>query len=209
MLARCLIMFALCASAAAQETPGITSDAEHDSIYQKAVALISPHMRLLDRSPRIDGSAQKDLTQGIAYLHAVTAYNPGNWAAFWLEGKAYQALGEHDPANRAFGTAYHLQPRNADVAREYAQSSMELGHGQDAIDATNHAIELAPNDAGLRANLALAYVIAGKNQDALRAVYESLSMNPNDAISRRLRSVIEDVIAGRRPQPRNVAELER
>jgi Flp pilus assembly protein TadD len=208
-IARCLIMFALCASAVAQEAPRITSDAEHDSIYQKAVALISPHMQLLDRSPRIDESAQKDLRQGIAYLHAVTEYNPRNWAAFWIEGKAYQALSEPEPANRAFATAYTLQPRNADVAREYAQSSMELGHGQDAIDATNHAIELAPNDAGLRANLALAYVIAGRNQDALRAVNESLNMNPNDAISRRLKTVIEDVIAGRRPQPKTVAELER
>lgn len=141
-------------------------------------------------------------------MQAVTQYNPRNWAAYWIEGKAYQALDDNVAANKAFEVAYKLQPGNANVAREYAQSSMALGRAQEAISATRHAIEIAPEDAGLQANLAIAYLIAGQNQDALRAVAASLRMNPSDAITLRLKKVIDDVLAGKRRQPRTIADVE-
>ena len=193
---------------AAIEPPKITTDAEHNAVYQKGAALISPHIRLLDRSSKLTDAARADLRQGITYMQAVTQYNPRNWAALWIEGKAYQALDDNAAANKAFEAAYKLQPGNADVAREYAQSCLALGRLQEAINATRHAIEIAPEDAGLQANLALAYLIAGKNQDALRAVAASLRMNSSDPITLRLKKVIDDVLSGKRPQPRTIAEIE-
>lgn len=195
------------ACALAVEPPKITSDAQHDAAYKRAVALISPHMRLFEQTPEITQSASEELTDGVAYMRAVTEYNPRNWAAFWIEGKAYQALGQNAAANAAFQAAYNLQRGNADVAREYAESCLALGRANEAIDATRQAIGLAPDDAGLRANLALAFLIAGRNQDALQTITSSLQMNPTDGISRRLKAVIEDVIAGRRVQPRTLADV--
>jgi Flp pilus assembly protein TadD len=140
-------------------------------------------------------------------MQAVTQYNPRNWAAYWIEGKAYQALDDPQAANRSFETAYGLHPSHPDVAREYAHSCLALGHFEEAIDATRHAIALAPDDAGLQANLALAYLLAGQNQDAARTISVSLSMNPTDKISQRLKQVIDDVLSGQRAQPRTLAEI--
>jgi tetratricopeptide (TPR) repeat protein len=206
---RSLLTLVLCTSAFAQEPPTIKSDTEHDYAYQKATALISPYMRLSDSAPPITDAARKDLRQGVLYMRAVTRYNPHNWAAFWIEGKAFQALDEAQAAHEAFQSAYTLQTRNADVAREYAQSCLALGRNADAIAATQHAIELEPDDAGLHANLALAYLIAGRNHDALLTIGKSLRLDPADVVSLRLKTVIEDVLARKRLQPRRLAELER
>lgn len=196
------------AGTSTMEVQPISDEAEHDSTYNKAVALIAPHVRLAGRPPlAMTESARGDLTQGIAYLQAVIRFNPRNWAAFWIEGKAYQALGENQAANSALQTAYSLQPQNADVAREYAESCMALGFGKQAVDASRQAITLSPRDAGLRANLALAYLLAGRNQDAMEAIKAALAMDPADEISRRVKKTIDEVLTGKRRQPHDLSDL--
>jgi Flp pilus assembly protein TadD len=187
----------------------IRSDADAGAAFKKGADLIDSHMSLLERSPGASQRAREDLTQGIAYMQAVTRYKPENWAAFWFEGKAYQALGQHAAAYEEFKSAYTLQQKNADVAREFAESCLELGRNKEAIDATQHAITLSPNDAGLRANLALAYLLVADNQNARQTADGALKMNPNDKITARLKAVIDDVIAGKRAQPRTMADLQK
>jgi Flp pilus assembly protein TadD len=208
-IASCVCALYVACAWAADLPSKITSDADANTAFKKGADLISPHMGLLGRSPGKTQSAREDLTLGIAYMQAVTHYKPQNWAAFWIEGKAYQALNQHAAAYGAFRSAYALQRENADVARELAESCLELGRNEEAVDVTRHAIALAPNDAGLRANLALAYLLAADSQSAQRAVNESLTMNPNDKITVRLKAFIDDVAAGKRAQPRTMADLQK
>ncbi len=199
----------LCAltSVVAAEVPKITNDSEHDAIYHRGTNLISPHVNTSERIPKQTEATKAELREGIAYLGAVTAYNPRNWAAFWFSGKASQALGDDAGANASFKAAYELQPNNPDVVREYALSCIERGFGTEAVQATKHAIALSPRDAGLYANLALAHLISNQNREALTAIRAALDINPNDRISLRVKDIVRDVSAGRRPQPTKGADF--
>lgn len=185
----------------------IQNDEQYNLVYRQGVDLINPHMRLLGRNPRVGSRAKANIRRGIALLNAVTVYAPTHWPAYWTKGKGYQALGEHAAAKREFGAAFAIQKENPDVAREYAAECLETGDGQEALDATEHAISLAPNDPGLYANAALALLILGRYDDATAAVTKALAMNKSDRISLAVKEVVGAVIAGEKPQPRNMADL--
>ena len=187
----------------------VTNDDQHNEIYERGSQLISPHMQLLDRDPRVTKAVREQVTRGIHDLDAVTAFNSGNWAAFWIKGKGYQVLGAHEAANKEFKASFDIQKKNPDVAREYASSCLELGHGAEAVRVAQHAIQVTPDDAGLYANLALAFLIDGKNIEAKKAVEQALTMAPQDKISQAVRGVVDDIIAGKRRQPKTMADLNR
>ncbi|MCW1912182.1 tetratricopeptide repeat protein [Luteolibacter sp. GHJ8] len=187
----------------------VTSDQEHDEVFKRATDLISPLTKMHGRQDSFPEGRRQSLFSGIADLHAVTAYNPQNWAAFWFKGKAYQALGNKDAAKREFQASFALEKQNPDVAREYGISCSELGLVDEAVLAAKHALELKPEDAGLKANLALALLLAGKISDAKETIAESLKASPYDPISKSVERVIGEVISGKRKQPRFVADLER
>ena len=169
--------------------------------------LIRPHMMLDGRIPKVTKQGSRNILKGINYLQAVTAYNPSNWNAFWIVGKGYQTIGDHEKAYQSFKIAYQIHDKNPNVAREYADSCMRLGFGPEAVTVAMSAVETDPKDAGLHANLALAYLIAAENSYAQKAIQYALEMNPNDQISRRLQNLIYDVVNGRKAQPKNLAEL--
>jgi len=182
---------------------------EHNRLYKEGTDLVSPYMRLVNRDFQSADSAdaQKALERGIELLRQAIAINPANWSAYWVIGKAYQALGKSGEACDAFGKAYGLEKGNADVAREYMFECLNLGHAAQAIAAARHAVKLKPKDAGLAANLALALLIGGKLDDAAKAVTSALALAPDDAITRNLQKIIADVQAGRRRQPSKMADL--
>ena len=70
-------------------------------------------MQLLDKSPNVTEKIKKKISQGILELDAVTDYNPENWAAFWLKGKGYQVLGDHEKANIEFKASFEIQKENS------------------------------------------------------------------------------------------------
>ena len=185
----------------------VTNDDQHNEVYQRGSGLISPHMQLLGREPKVSKGVRDQVSKGIADLNAVTAYNPNNWSAFWIKGKGYQVLGDRKAAKAEFEKSFLIQRANPDVAREYAASCLELGEGEKAVNVARHAIKLKPDDAGLRANLALALLISGKTEEAKAEIAESLRMAPTDRISLAVKKVIDEVASGRRRQPKTMADL--
>jgi Flp pilus assembly protein TadD len=192
-----------------ESLPVISNDEEHNCCYKQAGDLVTPYFRLSDgrKKPCNTAKAQADLRRGIALYGAVVAYAPSNWNAFWLMGKAYQALREPTSACEAFGRAYAIQKQNADVAREFMFECLEVGRISEAVAAAEHAVSLNPRDPGLLANLALALTIAGQTSEALSKVKESISIDPSDKITVNLNRVIYDIIEGRRPQPKKLSDL--
>ena len=190
--------------------PVIATDAEHNRYYKEASNLVMPYLKLVNASekPANTPGAQGELRRGIALYEAVIKYAPRNWSAYWLMGKAHQALGEHEAACDALGNAFAIERRNVDVAREYMLECLDLGRHAEAVSAGEHAVSVKPRDAGLLANLALAYLMAGRNTEALSKVEESLSIDPSDKITASLKRVIREIIDGKRPQPKTVNELE-
>jgi tetratricopeptide (TPR) repeat protein len=182
---------------------------EHDRLYREGSGLIQSYMHLVGREhrPAASGDARGQLEGGIAALQKAIAILPANWSAWWIIGKAYQALGDSEKACEAFEKAFMLHKGNADVAREYMFECLRLGKADKGIAAAEHAIRLKPDDAGLLANLALAYLIGGRLEEAAQAVEKSLAISPHDPITQNLKHAIVEVQAGRRPQPKSIAEM--
>jgi tetratricopeptide (TPR) repeat protein len=181
----------------------------HDQAYKRAIALIDPHMKLHGRISRVDERAATDLREGVRYLDIVVGIKPDNWAAWWVRGKAEQALGEHEAAYASFGRAYAINDQNLDVGRELVSECLETGRASEAVRISETLSAKAPKDAGLLANLALAYLVNGQLDEATRAADASLQLDPADVISARLKARIDDVRSGRRAQPKTLGELQR
>src|SRR5689334_5000281 len=137
----------------------INSPESHNLAYRQAAALVAPYFQLHDRprKPANTADAQRELHRGISILKAVTDYNPHNWNAHWIAGKAHQALGDHQSAYPCFKSAFEIQRHNPDVAREFMFTCLHLGYAEEGVAAAVHAVTLDPSQAGLLANLALAY----------------------------------------------------
>lgn len=182
---------------------------EHKRLYQEGSGLIAPYMQLVDRDspPAASQTARGELERGIDLLNQAVAIYPANWAACWVIGKAYQALGDSENACEAFGKSFGLQKGNPDVAREYMFECLNLSRADKAIAAARHAVSLKPDDAGLLANLALALLIGGKLDEAADSITRAMAIAPHDEISQNLKVRIADVRCGRRPQPSKLADL--
>jgi tetratricopeptide (TPR) repeat protein len=179
----------------------------HDEAYKRAVELIEPHMRLAGRKASAGGPRDADLGEGIGYLDAALRLVPNNWTAWWLRGKAQQALGDHEGAYESLRRAHGINSGHVDVAREFVAECLETGRAAEGAEIAEALSRREPKNAGLLANLAVAYLIDGRLDDASRAADAALQLDGTDAITVSVRRRIEDVRAGRWPQPTRLAEL--
>lgn len=181
------------------------SPEKHNEYYEKGTSLISPYMQLHDK-PRKAPNKRK-IRQGIRYLDAVTTINHQNWAAFWIKGKAYQALHESESAYQEFKKSYEIQKENADVARELMMECLNLGKGKEGVEVAIHALNIEPNNPGLMANVGLAYLINGQLKEAEDITRKSLEIDPADKITNALLKFILEVKSGERKQPNRYSDL--
>jgi len=179
----------------------------HNPYYMKGVNLIEPFMALEGKTLNINSKAKDSITEGIRYLDAVTKINPNNYAAYWIKGKGYQSLKQHDNAYLEFQKSFELNKQNSDVARELMIECLHLGKGQVAVNVSLHALSLDSLNPGLIGNLALAYLINGDQNLAAEHIKEAIRIDPNDKINLTLSQIINDVITGKRNRPIKYDEL--
>lgn len=182
----------------------------HNARYARGWNLARPHMLLAGSRgrPKPHWVARWRLRGAIRCFNEVLTLAPDNWAALWALGKVHQTLGDPAAAFECFARAFALNPSHADVAREAGAAAMDLGHGDEALRYCKAALTLKPQDAGLTANLALAQLIGGRHEEAMASAIEAVSRDPTDAVSRGVLHLIQDVAAGRRPQPRTLRDAD-
>jgi hypothetical protein len=179
-----------------------------DALYKQATELVEGLLMGGSGSGQpLDAAERGRLTRAISLLEQVVEINPGNWAAMWVVGKAYQRLEDHKTAVCWFTRAHRLNPDQPDVAREASISAMEEGRPEEAIAFCERALEASPDDAGLHSNLALALLFSNRPVEAKAVAAASLARDPSDTITKRIVSVIDDVIAGKRPCPRHSRDI--
>ena len=188
------------------------SDADrsrHDDLYNQGRALVKGLILLHDGTPRqIDQRDHRRLEQAIPLFGEVVRINPGNWAAMWLLGKVYQRLSDYGQGLQWFSRAHCVNPDQPDVAREAAIAAMEVGRPEEAVSFCERAIETKPDDPGLRANLAVALLFSGKPTEARKAADEALQRDPTDKITSKIVRIIDQVMAGKRPCPHHMRDLQ-
>ena len=176
-----------------------------DEYYKKGFACIDPYVQLDGRQSQRPNADK--IKKGIKYLDAVSRINPDNWAAFWLKGKAYQALGRPQPAYNEFKKAFDIEKENADVARELMIETLNLGKGEEGVEIGKHALSLKPNNPGLMGNLGLAYLINGEINNAEDITRKAISLDPQDGINKQILNIIKEVKSGKRTQPKKYSDL--
>ncbi len=76
-----------------------------------------------------------------------------------------------------------------------------------AVELTRKAIESNPGDPGLVCNLALALLLDEQPEAAMIHAEEALQQEPSDTITVMVHVIIKEVLAGVRPCPTSMAEL--
>jgi tetratricopeptide (TPR) repeat protein len=184
------------------------TQSDHDRLYLAATALLKRDNVLVLPPPlSLNWLARRRVRKAIGLLNQVVQLNPGNWAALWITGKAHQALGESELALESFSRSRLLNENQPDVAREAGISAMECGRPLLAIEFTRAALKLSPDDAGLQANLGLAHLFAEQPQVARTVIDAALAKDPQDKITLTISNVIDDVLQGKRPCPKRMAEI--
>ncbi len=149
------------------------------------------------------------LRRAIASFQDALSIVPESWQSLWALGKIHQRLGNALDASKSFAAAYRVNPEEVDVAREAAIAALNLGHPDEALVYTRTALRHAPSDAGLMANLAVSLILLDDTRGALDAVNAARRLDPGDHLTQGLAAHIAEVVAGRRPLPKTMRDLER
>ena len=123
--------------------------AEYGEVYRKGCGLVNKHMNLHDREPAPSPAKEAEVREGIRWLQRAVALQPRSWPAWWVMGKGYQALDDHQRACEAFRQASRLCQDNADVPRELCLECLHLGEFEEAVDAARLAVRVERSDPGV------------------------------------------------------------
>jgi tetratricopeptide (TPR) repeat protein len=204
-----LVLVLVACSRRKSEVPATNPTDRHNQLFKEGSDLISPYMPLHGVEPKdaSTGIAQREIKTGIDKLKQVVVLNPQNWAAYWVMGKAYQALGDSQNACESFKASWDIHKANADVAREYMFECLNLGRGAEGVTLAEQALTLEPNEPGLIANYALALLIDGKVDAAEKEVQRALQLDGTDKVTKDLQKIIGEVKSGKRPCPTKFGDL--
>jgi tetratricopeptide (TPR) repeat protein len=181
----------------------------HRTALKRAIDLIEPHMWLAGQSPSAGGRREVDLREGIHFVDAALRIIPKSWAAWWVRGKALQALGDHEAACDSLRRAHDINGNDLDVSRELVTECLETGRSTEAVRLAEAMSCREPQNAGLLANLALAYLMDGRLDEASRAADAASKFDVTDSVIALVRRRIDDVRTGRWPQPSRLSDLSR
>ena len=180
----------------------------HNDLYARANELIKGLVI-------VDGTTQKSLgffekrrlRQAIELHQQVLSLNPINWSAMCMIGKAYQSFGELDQALSWFSKAHECVPDNPSIAKEVGYAAGRLGKHDVAVRVMEAVVKQHPNNAGLQTNFGLSCLMAGKLADACIAFARTVELEPQRAVNKKLLAFARDVESGKRPCPKNEAEI--
>jgi tetratricopeptide (TPR) repeat protein len=181
----------------------------HNHLYLEAWKMIEAELRLHGTpAPRATWSVRRKLKHAISRFEQTLQINPTNWASMWALGKIYQRLNDYTTALQWFTRAYEINSTHPDVVREASLCAMSVGDANAAMKFTTGAMTLKPDDPGLIANHALALLLNHQPKAAKTNAEKAVAAAPNDAVSKSVLRFIDDVIAHRRPYPKDFRNVQ-
>jgi tetratricopeptide (TPR) repeat protein len=154
-------------------------------------------------------------------IHRMRAGSPYLWysrgysqserpqGAWWMLGKAYQALGDHEQAFQCFLSAHKHVLTDQNVLRELALECLHTKRFDQAAYYCNAAMEFDLNDYTLWPNMAVARMMQGRLDEAEGLAKRALEKLPEDEPAKNVLKIIGEVREGKRPLPEDFAALER
>lgn len=177
-----------------------------ESLFRSAAKIILKHLRSPGEQP-VEGSQAIEVADAVAMLDKVLSETAGEWRVHWIHGKGHLALGNVTRAYESFHRAYDIEKSETAIVRELAGTCLVLGKFDEGLEVAEQAAVLAPDNHELIGNLAIAHLLAGNVTPAQRTIEAAQKLKPNDETNKHLSTIINDVVAGRRRQPRSIDDL--
>ena len=190
--------------------------------YQRAVEILDARMIIdkddgsgekIERDP-LDAASETKVREAVSLLKDVVRYNPHNWSAYWMLGKAYQLLDEHENQFEAFRSSQlivrslHPVPEAyADVLRELVLACLATNRLDYAIYYADTAIKFRPADATLWSNYAITLLLGGKLDNAETWARNAAVALPGDTVAVNVLALVDRIRAGQIEQPKTLQEL--
>lgn len=199
-----LILLALCAASVTPASAQAPTD-QCRALFVDSTQILEPYVRLTDRPS--EPPNEEMILRGVADMDRAIGACPNYWQALWFKGKAFQALGDHAQALRAFQSAYAIEKHELPVVNEMTIEAVEVGQFDFALQATQEGLAVFPNSLELRARAALALLFEGRLDESIDAANRALEVAPGDQITLNIIRVAGDIKAGRMAPPHSMAEL--
>ena len=196
----------LLAVSACVQPPADDPASRYNRLFAQATDKLEPHIILHGRDTRPPERAE--VLEAIALFDQALAIFPDQWASIFFQGKAWQALHEHETAYEHFLRAYKLMPDEPSVAKEFIGAALRIGRIPEAREVSDLAVLQWPRDVAIVSNHALVLMFDGQLAEAEAQAVRAFEMDPSDAVSANVVVTIEDVRAGRIAPPKNLQELE-
>jgi tetratricopeptide (TPR) repeat protein len=180
----------------------------HQEFYNKGYELVKDVVFTEGGPLLATSAAERDqMREAIRCFEQALAMVPTNWQALLLTGKAHQSLGEHEQALAVFLRAHECAPTQLMVIVEAGAAAGRLGQHELAVRLMEGAVQQHPEDPRLPFNLGLSYLFL-KNLKGARAAFErALELEPGREANQRLLDLLDAVESGKRPCPRDEAEV--
>lgn len=186
---------------------------ELTSLYETSCKKIMPHL-ILEGVPVKDQAKNPNsdsLKEGISGLEKVLQYQPENWAALWMLGKAQQAIGDNENSYQSFLKSHKIVNSigevGIDILRELTLQCLLTDRFEESIYYNNMAIKFEPNDYTLWANLAVCELLSGRLEESMNWVKKTLEKLPNDEPATNIKNILEEIRLGKRKIPKKFVEL--
>jgi tetratricopeptide (TPR) repeat protein len=128
-----------------------------------------------------DPEAQRE---ALRLLEAAIERNPTLTVAHVQMGQIFRQQGDFTEAERAFGRAASLEPRNFDAQFGHADALHALGRLVEAVRSYLRALAIRPNDVEANRGVAAAYLELREPRQALPYAERSVDLAPDDGGAR-------------------------
>jgi tetratricopeptide (TPR) repeat protein len=122
---------------------------------------------------------QGQLDEALAEFERVIETNPLMTVAYMGAGDIYREQGNFELAERRYGAAARVEPRNFDAQYYHGFALQMLDRFSDAIRAYLRALAIRPNDFDANLNLASSYLELGEPTQSLPYAQRSIALRPD------------------------------
>jgi tetratricopeptide (TPR) repeat protein len=173
-----------------------------NSLYQQACKKMKGLIILEGYRPKRIGFFDKlRANKAIKYFDQALSIYPEHFQSLFFLGKLYQRLGTYEQALTYFDTALKLEQTNHNIPQEASLVAMHLNQIDKAIEYSKEALRRKPDDFALLGNHSMNLLIAGLDVEAKETIDKAISLNPADNINQRIKTKIQEVIAGQVKRP--------
>jgi len=176
---------------------------DHNAIFQAAARVVTDYGDQ-DAPPLARKATLTQVRAALQQLDDLSSVLPNWWPVFYFIGKGRLAIGESERAYQAFHRAFELDQQTEEILVNLGIVCLELGKLDEAVQVSQKAASLLPDSPWILRNLAYAYLIAGKLPQAEATVNAAQKLTNEAPLCQQLtalKTLINDVVTGRRDQP--------